>query len=209
MQGITDQSTNLVQTLIRTGDWMHRQGWCPASSGNLSARADQDHIIITVSGCALGSLNDTDLVRIDTLGDPSDTRRQPSAETLLHVQLYQLERHIGTILHTHSVAATLLSRMTVGDQLSITGYEIQKALSHLNSHLSEVTLAIFDNSQDMPSLAKKISQYHHTRPIRWGFLLRSHGLYAFGKNPAEARRHLECLEFLMACELQNLMIHPG
>lgn len=188
---------------------MHRQGWCPASSGNLSARADQNHIMITASGCSLGSLHDTAIIRVDMQGGLSDTPCQPSAETLLHLQLYQLDYHIGAVLHTHSVAATLLSRMTVGEQLSITGYEIQKALRSLSSHQSEVMLAILDNSQDMPSLAEKIARYHRARPIQWGFLLRSHGLYVVGKDLTEAWQHLECLEFLLACELQRLMIQPG
>lgn len=205
----TDKNLNLIRTLIRTGSWMHRQGWCPASSGNLSARIDQNHIMITASGCVLGSLSDTDLVTINTQSNISDTPCQPSAETLLHIKMYQLDYRIGTILHTHSIAATLLSRIITDNQLYITGYEMQKALSHINSHRSEVTLAIFDNSQDMSSLAEKITQQHHINPIQWGFLLRSHGLYVFGKNPEEAQRHLECLEFLIACELQNLMMQAG
>ena len=36
----------------------------------------------------------------------------------------------------------------------------------------------------------------------WGYLIDGHGLYAWGRNMAEARRHLEAFEFLFHCELE-------
>ena len=35
----------------------------------------------------------------------------------------------------------------------------------------------------------------------WGYLIDGHGLYAWGRDMAEARRHLEAFEFLLGCEL--------
>ena len=36
----------------------------------------------------------------------------------------------------------------------------------------------------------------------WGYLIDGHGLYAWGRTMAEARRHLEAFEFLFASELE-------
>jgi methylthioribulose-1-phosphate dehydratase len=36
----------------------------------------------------------------------------------------------------------------------------------------------------------------------WGYLIDGHGLYAWGGDMAEARRHLEAFEFLLGCELE-------
>ncbi|MDU1661274.1 MAG: class II aldolase/adducin family protein, partial [Stenotrophomonas maltophilia] len=36
----------------------------------------------------------------------------------------------------------------------------------------------------------------------WGYLIDGHGLYAWGRDMAEARRHLEAFEFLFHCELE-------
>ena len=36
----------------------------------------------------------------------------------------------------------------------------------------------------------------------WGYLIDGHGLYAWGRDMAEARRHLEAFEFLLGCELE-------
>jgi methylthioribulose-1-phosphate dehydratase len=35
-----------------------------------------------------------------------------------------------------------------------------------------------------------------------GYLIAGHGLYAWGRDLAEARRHLEAFEFMLACELE-------
>ena len=36
----------------------------------------------------------------------------------------------------------------------------------------------------------------------WGYLIDGHGLYAWGRDMAETRRHLEAFEFLLGCELE-------
>ena len=50
----------LKQNVIDIGRWVDSHHWCPATSGNLSARIDQQRILITVSGQAKGSLTKKD-----------------------------------------------------------------------------------------------------------------------------------------------------
>jgi len=40
------------------------------------------------------------------------------------------------------------------------------------------------------------------RQCLWGYLIDGHGLYAWGRDMPEARRHLEAFEFLLHCELE-------
>jgi len=143
-----------------------------------------------------------DLLTVDLQGNPVDSDLKPSAETLLHTRLYQLDKQIGAVLHTHSVASTVLSRMVTGEWLTISGYEMQKSLAGNTSHEPAIQLAVFDNTQDMQSLAAQLAARWQQSPLSWGFFVRGHGLYAWGKDIAEARRHLEGLEFLFACELE-------
>jgi len=42
-----------------------------------------------------------------------------------------------------------------------------------------------------------------TQPLSHGFLLAGHGLYAWGKDVAEARRHIEIFEFLLEVILRR------
>ena len=42
-----------------------------------------------------------------------------------------------------------------------------------------------------------------------GFLLSGHGLYTWGRDLAEARRHIEIFEFLFECVARARMLPPG
>ncbi len=195
-------SAILSSALIDAGRWIDAQGWCPATGGNFSARLSADRALVTASGRHKGQLKGDDLLTVDLQGNPVESRLKPSAETLLHTRLYQLEPGIGAVLHTHSVASTVLSRLELSDWLTISGYEMQKSLNGNTSHEPEIRLAVFENTQDMLALAEQLTSRWQQTPLSWGFLVRGHGLYAWGRDVSEARRHLEGLEFLVAGELE-------
>ena len=140
--------------------------------------------------------------------DSAPSGRKPSAETGLHTLVYRLFPEANVVLHVHTVNATVLSRIEKSDTLALQGYEMQKTLSGQHSHLDTVPVAIFDNDQDIDALAARIADYAQTRPLRYGFLLRGHGLTCWGKDIQEARRQLEGLEFLFECELMRRRYEP-
>ena len=51
--------------------------------------------------------------------------------------------------------------------------------------------------RDMTALAKSVEEALRKFPDSHAFLLRRHGLYTWGKDIAEAKRHIEILEFLL------------
>ncbi len=196
----------LKQSVIDAGKWIDQQGWCPATGGNFSVRIDAKHAWVTASGKHKGALTPEDLLQVDLKGVVIGSEKRPSAETLLHMALYGLDADIGAVLHTHSVSSTVLSRLVDGEVLTLRGYEMQKSLSGNTTHDAEAVIHVFDNTQDMPELAAKLHQRWLQCPLQWGFLVRGHGLYAWGRDMAEARRHLEGLEFLFACELEMIKL---
>ena len=196
----------LKQSVIDAGKWIDQQGWCPATGGNFSVRIDANHAWVTASGKHKGALTPEDLLQVDLKGAVIGSEKRPSAETLLHMALYGLDADIGAVLHTHSVSSTVLSRLVDREVLTLRGYEMQKSLSGNTTHDAEAAIHVFDNTQDMPELAAQLRQYWLQCPLQWGFLVRGHGLYAWGRDMAEARRHLEGLEFLFACELEMIKL---
>ena len=72
-----------------------------------------------------------------------------------------------------------------------------KGLDGVSSHQHREWLPIVENSQDIEELARQISNTLKENPKVHGFLLRAHGLYTWGATIAEAKRHVEILEFLM------------
>lgn len=198
--------------LVELGRWVDQRGWCPATGGNLSARlyeAPQPACVVTASGVHKGDLRVEDFIDVDLQGAPlnSSERRRPSAETLAHVALYRLSDEIGAVIHTHSVLNTVISKVTSGPQLHLQGWEMQKALSGVHTHEGTCSLELFENTQDMSALALEIERrWRSSGGLRWGLLVRGHGLYTWGRDLTEARRHLEAIEFLLACHREQLTL---
>lgn len=193
---------NPLHALLAACHWIGEKGWCPATGGNMSVREGSEYCLITESGKDKGQLTENDFLRVEIATNHVPSGRTPSAETGLHTLMYNLYPQVGAVLHTHSVNSTVLSRVERSAGLVLQGYEMQKSLAGQRSHLDKVIIPIFDNSQDIPALAAEIAQWAQSHPLHYGFLIRGHGLTCWGKNVAEARRHLEGLEFLFQCELQ-------
>ena len=81
--------------------------------------------------------------------------------------------------------------------IRIEGYEMLKGLQGVNTHEHSEWVPIIENSQDMSALAETIGKTLNEHKAAHGFLLRRHGLYSWGDTLAQARRHVEILEFLL------------
>ncbi|WP_336817787.1 MULTISPECIES: methylthioribulose 1-phosphate dehydratase [unclassified Cedecea] len=189
--------------LVSTCHWIGAKGWAPATGGNMSIRQDAEWCWLSESGRDKGSLTSEDFLQVDIATNQAPSGRKPSAETGLHTLVYRLFPEANVVLHVHTVNATVLSRIEKGPALNISGYEMQKTLTGQQTHLDTVPIAIFDNDQDIDALAKRIERHAEQAPLKYGFLLRGHGLTCWGKDVAEARRQLEGLEFLFECEMQR------
>lgn len=177
-------------------------GWTPATSSNFSMRLDDRHAAITVSGRDKGRLREDDIMVVDFDGQPVGSTHRPSAETLLHTQLYRRCQEIGCVLHTHSLNQTIASRLygPIGN-VRFEDYELIKAFRGQDTHETEFDLPVLPNSQHMPTLAAQVDVLLDAGSL-WGYLIDGHGLYAWGKDMSEARRHLDAFEFLLSCELE-------
>lgn len=199
---MTATRTQLSQAIIDAGRFLYDRGWSPATSSNYSARLTSAEVLLTVSGRHKGQLGMDDLLAVDMDGRSLEADKKPSAETLLHTQLYRWKPEIGAVLHTHSVNATVLSRVCPDDSLVFADYELQKAFSGVTSHESQVLVPIFDNDQDIQRLASKIQPWLAAHPDCVGYLIRGHGLYTWGLRMDDALRQIEAFEFLFDCELK-------
>ena len=185
-------------SLVEAGLRMDARNWVPGSAGNLSARLDGESLAITRSGVHKGRLHTDDIIEVGLDGTAAAAGQKPSAETLLHCQLYRLFPPVGAVLHGHSVAATVLSM--AGD-ISFSDYEIIKAFGFA-SHAVNVALPVFENDQDIARLATAIEPALVADPPI-GYVIRGHGVYAWGTSVEHAFWRLEALEFLLACELER------
>lgn len=189
--------------IVETGRRLDARGLAPATAGNYSVRLDDGSIAVTVSGEHKGRLTSDGVMRVDGAGRALDPKR-PSAETLLHCLVYQLDAGAGAVLHTHSVAGTVLSR-ALGEQIVLAGYELLKIVPGIDTHDTAVALPLVDNSQDMAALAEELRPILAAQdPIIPAFYIRGHGLYAWGANMAAAENLVEAIEFLLTCAWEEL-----
>lgn len=197
--------------LVEIGRDFHRRGWALGTSGNFSAVIEHDplRLAITASSADKSRLVTDQILEIDADGRVvSALGGKPSAETLLHLAVVRAA-DAASVLHTHSVWSTILSDYHRGQGgFFIEGYEMLKGLEGVGTHEHREWLPILENSQDIEALAVETSVLLRENPNVHGFLIRRHGLYTWGKDLAEAARHVEILEFLLEAAGRRQMMEP-
>lgn len=199
---IDDGFQDAADQLIAAGRVFDRKGWVPATSGNFSVRLGDGRLAMTVSGAHKGRLERGDIMLIDCDGVSLDGK-QPSAETLLHTMLYRRFPHIRSVLHAHSLYATLLGRIAK-DRIELENYELLKALPDIATHAAQIVVPVFANSQNIAQLADSVnSGLDHADGVH-AYLIAGHGCYTWGKSVAATLKQMEALEFLFECEFRLL-----
>lgn len=195
--------------IIRAGKRLDRLGLAPATAGNYSMRLDDGTIAMTVSGAHKGELTTADIMRVDADGKPLADKK-PSAETRLHTVLYAMYPEVNAVLHSHSVPLVVLTRHDPREKFyNLEGYELLKAFPGIKTHDVRVSIPVFDNSQDMDDLGLQVQAVLRERPATPAYMIRSHGLYGWGRTMKEAAQVVEGLEVLLSCELETLKLKRG
>lgn len=200
-----------IDALRRVGAEFWQRGWSVGTSSNYSVVLSREplELIVTASGKDKGRLTRGDFVRVAANGKPtSDGQPKSSAETLLHV-VAAGQPEVGAVLHTHSIWSTLLSDYFVSQGgFEITGYEMLKGLEGVGTHEHSSWIEIFENTQDIPALADQVRERlsDASDPLQHGYLIRRHGLYTWGRDLDEARRHVEIFEFLFECIVRKMVL---
>ena len=213
-----------LDALRAVGREFHGRGWSLGTSSNYSVVISREplELLVTASGRDKSALSRDDFVRVDSSGRLTDgSDRRSSAETLLHCTIAELVPSVGAVLHTHSPWGTILSGADLPPgsavaTLRIAGYEMLKGLEGIATHDTHEDVPIFANTQDMRELSARIRERFAGldfaapgRPPLHGFLIARHGLYTWGRDLAEARRHIEIFEFLFECVARARLMPTG
>lgn len=201
---------------------IHARGWCDGTGGNFScvSRLEPLELLMAPSGVDKGSIQPQDLILVNAEAQVIEGSGVASAETLLHLEIVK-RTGAGAVLHTHSQAATLLSRRALQAasharaadateaNVQIEGLEMLKGLAGIRSHDTSIAIPVLANDQDLGRLSFAASPILGEAPH--GLLIAGHGLYAWGHDLFSARRHLEILEFLLEQSWRELLLppHPG
>lgn len=191
-----------TETIIDLARFCAEKGYVPATSGNFSMRQGPGSFAITASGKDKGNLSGEDILLVNFNGVSLEENKSPSAETLLHSQLYQWDPSVELIAHVHSTTSTVLSKVCHENgqpQIILEGYELLKAFSGVKSHEHREEVPVFANNQNIEALAGEVNRYVRGRSPRFGFhgyLIAGHGLYTWGQSLNEIKRHVEAFNAL-------------
>ena len=197
---------------------IHARGWCDGTGGNFSCVQQRDplHLLMAPSGVDKGQVQPADLIVVDAAGQVIGGTGKASAETALHLEIVG-RCGAGAVLHTHSQAATLLSRWALaapnrrqnpepeGDGVVLVeGLEMLKGLEGVSTHATSIEIPVLANDQNLPRLSQRAGPLLGDAPQ--GLLIAGHGLYAWGPSLSQAIRHLEILEFLLEQSWRQLLL---
>ncbi len=182
-------------------------GWMRGTSGNLSVVLDRDplRLAVTVSGLDKGELTSADAVVVDELGRavPDQPRPDlvPSAEAALHARIAAVTG-ADAVVHVHAMAAVLAGHWFPGG-VELRDLEMLKGIGR-SAHDETVEVPVVPNSQDMAEIAAAFEPRWDGRTP--AFVVARHGMYAWGRDLAQARHHTEIVEFLLtfATETRDL-----
>ena len=197
-RGAGKNVTASIDALISIGKAFYQRNWVLGTSGNFSVLLHRDplELLVTESGVHKGMLAPRNFLTVGAKAEVISGPGKPSAETLIHLAILG-QIQAGCVLHTHSVWSTFLTDLQSGsDRLVIEGYEMLKGLRNVSTHEHSESIPILENSQNYPELALQVTDLLQSNPGIHAVLLRRHGVYTWGEDILEARRHIEILEFL-------------
>ncbi|WP_404449512.1 methylthioribulose 1-phosphate dehydratase [Sutcliffiella horikoshii] len=180
--------------------------WFFGTSGNLSIKVSKEPLTFLVSSSGKDKRKKTneDFLLVNDQGKAVEpTALRPSAETLLHLEVYR-KTEAGCSLHVHTVDNNVISELygEIGE-ITFSGQEIIKAFGFWEED-AEVRIPIIKNHADIPTLAEEFSDY--VNEDAGAVLIRNHGITVWGKTAFEAKKYLEAWEFLFSYHLKLLSV---
>ena len=175
--------------------------------GNVSAR-DGDYIVIKPSGVEYDKMKADDMVVLDLDENKIEGKYNPSSDTPTHLELYKAFPKIKGITHTHSNYATSFAQagckiMALGTTHADYFYGDIPITRHLNEievienyekNTGKVIIETFTNIDYMAIP---------------GVLVRSHGVFAWGKNASDSVHNAVVIEELAKMNYQSIQLNPN
>jgi L-fuculose-phosphate aldolase len=175
---------DLEREMIKWGKVLFDRHLISGWGGNLSCRAMENNFLITGQHAPLGFLTATDLVRIDSAGQPIDKSQRPSSETPLHLAVYA-GTNTEVVVHVHPPAVLAFSLNH--DSFLPVSFEEKYTIG-------EVPIV----AQDTPTVTKpgKLVEELTYHPV---VIIKGHGTVALGKDFQEAFLLTDLLEEAVRC----------
>ena len=179
---------SLREEIVQVGKLLYDRGLIVATDGNISARLDDERILITPSGLCKGLMNPDQMIIIDLEGhkvEPDTLANRdlrPTSETAMHLEVYQQRADVQAVVHAHPPHAIALS--IVG--ITLADCMLPEAIVFLG--LTPTTPYSTPSSEENAQAIRKVIQGHDA------LVLQRHGSLTVGNSPLNAFYRTETLE---------------
>lgn len=187
-----------------------RYGLVTFTWGNVSGIDRENGLfVIKPSGVEYEKLTPEDMVVVDLEGNKVEGRYDPSSDTPTHTELYNRYPHIGGIVHTHSAWAT--SWAQAGRDIPCYGtthadyfYGAIPCVRNLTKE--EIAEAYEKNTGVVIADEFERQKIDHTAVP--AVLCRNHGVFAWGKDAAEAVHNAVVTEEVAKMAARSEFLNP-
>jgi L-ribulose-5-phosphate 4-epimerase len=177
--------------------------------GNVSGiDRDRGLMAIKASGADYASMTTADVVLVDLeRGDVVEGDRRPSTDTPTHLELYRAWPEIGGIVHTHSTWATAWAQ--AGREIPVLGTTHADLTADPIPVTRALTAEEIEGDYEL-STGTVLIEALGSRPGEIpGALVRGHGPFCWGRDPAAAVQNAVTLEEVARLALLSLVLEPG
>lgn len=188
----------------------YAQGWVSGTGGGISIR-HEGKVYMAPSGVQKERLQPDDLYELD--GD-GNVLKAPQGDVCLSAcaplffNAFRL-RDAGAVLHSHSINA-MLATLSGERELRVTHLEMMKGIRDHGYH-DELVVPIIRNTAHEHDLADSMAEAIEAYPKSQAVLVERHGVYVWGRDWKEAKKHAECYDYLFeaAVKMRQLGLDPA
>jgi L-fuculose-phosphate aldolase len=161
---------------------LYELGLTTTSGGNISARVDENTILITPSASDKGRMTGSEIGVMDMEGNIIGDKFKPSIESALHIGIYRNRPDVNAVVHAHPVYASAFaaSAKEINTSLLSESYAILGKIIYTDYY-----------RMGSPDLASAVHE-----AVKSGncVMMRNHGALAAGRTLLEAFDRLEVFE---------------
>ena len=172
----------LKKEIVGVGKRIYNRGFVASNDGNISARIDDERVLITPTGMSKGFIEPEDLIIVNFNGEVLEGNRKPSSEMFLHLQVYKDRPDVNSVCHAHPPYAT---------GYAVAGFSLEKfILPEVVISLGSIPLIEYGTpgTEEFYNPVVKLLQDYDA------FLLANHGALTVGTDVLNAYHKMETVE---------------
>ncbi len=163
--------------------WTYLKGLTTTIGGNISARLDEETMLITPSGVPKHMVKPANIVKMKLDGTVQGSGR-PSTEWRMHAEIYKTRDDVKAIVHVHPPHVLALYNA---------GYKIPTDLVEVSAYVGQNIPEVGTYAPGSQELAEAVARALRPRNV-YAVILRGHGVVTVGSNLFEALNRAEVLE---------------